>query len=156
VAIEVFVRHVSGAYSSGSVQDFHLIPFSVFASEPFEANGTIIRRKDMVSSKIRRRFTAESYQQDYKGVMQFLLPASLFVGFFPEKEKNSGQIKKSSGEFKTNSGEFKTNSGEFKTNSGEFKTNSEEFKTHSGEFKKNSGELKTISSEFFCVCRAKT
>jgi hypothetical protein len=45
VAIEVFVQHVSGAYSSGSVQEFHLIPFSLFTSKPFEVNNTNIRGK---------------------------------------------------------------------------------------------------------------
>ncbi|SEA21873.1 hypothetical protein SAMN05216331_12641 [Porphyromonadaceae bacterium KH3R12] len=34
------------AYSSGSVQDLHLIPFSSFISEPFEMNNTKIQGKD--------------------------------------------------------------------------------------------------------------
>jgi len=46
VAIEVFVQHVSGAYSSGSVQDLHLIPFSSFISKPYEMNNTKIQGKD--------------------------------------------------------------------------------------------------------------
>jgi hypothetical protein len=46
VAIVVFVQHVSGAYSSGSVQDFHLIPFSSFTSKPIEVNKTKIQGKD--------------------------------------------------------------------------------------------------------------
>jgi hypothetical protein len=48
VAIEVIVQHISGAYSSGSVQDLHLIPFSSFTSKPFEVNKTKIRGKDRI------------------------------------------------------------------------------------------------------------
>jgi hypothetical protein len=45
VAKDVFVQHVSGAYSSGSVQDLHLIPFS-FQSEKSLRNTMITVGKD--------------------------------------------------------------------------------------------------------------
>ena len=42
IVAKVVVQHVSGAYSSGSVQDLHLIPFSSITSKPFEVTKTKI------------------------------------------------------------------------------------------------------------------
>jgi hypothetical protein len=39
---KVVVQHVSGAYSSGSVQDLHLIPFSLPVSKQSETGNTNI------------------------------------------------------------------------------------------------------------------
>jgi hypothetical protein len=39
---KVIVQHVSGAYSSGSVQDLHLIPFSLLFRSNYETDNTNI------------------------------------------------------------------------------------------------------------------